>query len=97
MASPKRDSKIIAWIYTTGIMTAKDFCDTVRYRKEKSGFEKRIWERKKMFTVIRKSYFYLENQEDESLTRNERDFDLIYSDKIRFVRKTAIKDVGLSC
>lgn len=48
-----------------------------------------------MLTVIRKSYFYLENREDTSLSQNERGLDLVCSDKIRTVRNTIIKDAGL--
>ncbi len=84
------------FIYTTSIMTAKDFCDTVRYRKRKADSKEESGKGTKMFTAIRKSSFYLENQKNASLSRNERGLDLVCSDKIRLVQKAVGKDVGLS-
>ncbi len=78
-------------------MTAKDFYDTVRYRERKADSKEESGKGKKMFTVIRKSSFYLENQENTSLTQNERGFDSMCSDEIRLVQNAVGKDVGLSC
>ncbi len=81
--------------YTTSIMTAKDFYDTVRYRESKADSKEESGKGKQMFTVIRKSSFYLENQENASLTRNERGFASMCPDEIRLVQNAVGKDVGL--
>lgn len=49
-----------------------------------------------MFAVICKSYSYLESLKNASLDHKERGVDSVCSDKIRLVRKTVMKDVGLS-
>ena len=50
---------------------------------------------RKMFTVIRESYLYLESLGYASLSYQEWSFDSVCPDKIRLARKTVIKDVGL--
>ena len=55
-----------------------------------------ISERKRtMFAVNRKSYIYLESLKNASLDYKERSFTFACLDKIRLVRKTVMKDVGL--
>ena len=77
-------------------MTAKELCDKVRYRKRTADFkEMDPGKDRKMFTVIRESYSYLESSGYASLSSQEWSFDSVCSDKIRLERKTVIKDVGL--
>lgn len=77
-------------------MTAKELCDKVRYRKRTADSkEMDPGKERKMFTVNRESYLYLESLEYASLSYQEWSFDSVCSDKIRLARKTVIKDVGL--
>lgn len=87
----------VYFIYTTSIMTAKEFCDTVRYRKREADSKEESGKGKKMFTVIRKSSFYLENQENASLTRNERGFDSMCPEEIRLVQNAVGKERMSAC
>ena len=77
-------------------MTAKEFCDRVRYRKRKAD-SKEIdpGKERKMITVIRESYLYLESLGYASLSYQEWSFDSVCSDKIRLARKTVMEDVDL--
>lgn len=79
-------------------MTAKDFCDIVRYRKKKSGFERNgSGKGKKMFTVICPSHFYLESLKNASLDHKEEwGFGFVCSDENKLERNTVVKDAGLS-
>ena len=51
---------------------------------------------KTMVAVIRKSYLYLESLGNASLDHKERSINSVCSDKIRLIRKTVVKDAGLS-
>lgn len=84
--------------YTTSIMTAKDFCDIVRYRKKQSGFGRNgSGKGKKMFKVIHPSHFYLESLRSASLDhKEERGFGFVCSDKNKLERNTVVKDAVLS-
>ncbi len=48
-----------------------------------------------MFAVIRERNQYPETQKSAALDARERGFDLVYSDKVRLVRRTVARDVGL--
>jgi hypothetical protein len=48
-----------------------------------------------MFAVIRRSYLYLENDQNAPFDLKERSFDSVCSDKIGLIRKTVLRDVGL--
>ncbi len=79
------------------IMTTKENCVTVRYRKGKADLKKNGSRKGKerMCAVIRKSYSYLESLRNASLDHEQWGFGIVCSDKIRLGRKTVIKDVGL--
>ena len=51
---------------------------------------------KKMFTAIRKSYYYLESLQNASLHYKEWGFSCVCSDKNKLGRNVVVKDVGLS-
>ena len=77
-------------------MTAKEFCDKVRYRKKKSGSEDMgLGKEKKMFTVNYSSYLYLESLKNAALDcKEELGFGFVYSDKNELERNTVMKDVA---
>lgn len=78
-------------------MTTKVFCDKVRYRKKKSGFDRNLGKEKMMFTTIRSSYLYLESLKSAALYyKNEWSFGFVCSDKNKLERNTVVKDAGIS-
>ena len=78
-------------------MTNKDFCVKVRYRKRKADPKKGgSGKGKKMFTVIRSNYLYLESLKSAALDHKEEwGFRFVYSDKNGHKRNNVMKDVSL--
>ncbi len=78
-------------------MTMKVFCVKIRCRKRKAApKEMGPGKGKKMFTVIRSNYFYLESLRNAALGHKEEwGFGFVYSDKNEHERNAVRKDVSL--
>lgn len=64
--------------------------------KRKADLKKWIWERKKMFTVIRSNYLCLESLECAALNHKEEwSFRFVYPNKNKHGRNTVMKGVSL--